>query len=165
MTKNITVKGLEPATSCEKNCQQEPWETGSLICAQFMLQWFWFPEFCKFLFHLGKTPLFSSIDFGRTQWIDLNIQFLKGLPAPNRDDVISSHTSCFHSHKSLKFISLLLNSKYLFLSACLDCTCDILFANHLIDKNIETWIIWFQSIACWALKSLPNPFCVYCHSW
>ena len=65
----ITVKELEPATSSvrDQHATSVParhmWETGSLNCAQFMLQWFIrFPEFAEFgefLFHLGKTPLFS----------------------------------------------------------------------------------------------------------
>ena len=66
----ITVKELEPATSWvrDQHATSVParhmWETGSLNCAQFMLQWLIrFPEFAEFgefLFHLGKTPLFQS---------------------------------------------------------------------------------------------------------
>ena len=56
-----------PATSCVRD--QDPttvlarhmWETGSLIWAKFMLQWFIsfpaFTKFSEFLFHLGKTPM------------------------------------------------------------------------------------------------------------
>ena len=51
----ITVKGLEPATSCARsqNATTVParhmWETGSLNWPQFMLQWFIrFPEFAEF---------------------------------------------------------------------------------------------------------------------
>ena len=51
----ITVKGLEPATSCVRDQDattvpgRHMWETGSSNWSQFMLQWFIsFPEFTEF---------------------------------------------------------------------------------------------------------------------
>ena len=68
----ITLKGLEPATSCvrDQDATTAParhmCETGSLNWPQFKLQWFIrfpeFAEFSEFLFHLGKTPLSTICD-------------------------------------------------------------------------------------------------------
>ena len=60
----ITVKGLEPATSCvrDQDATTAParhmWEIGSLNWAQFMIQWFIsFPEFAEFTeFNESSAP-------------------------------------------------------------------------------------------------------------
>ena len=60
------VQTCHPATSCvrDQNATTVParhmWEARSLNWAKFMLKWFIrFAEFSEFLFHLGKTQLFS----------------------------------------------------------------------------------------------------------
>ena len=56
-----------PGTSCVRHQHattapaRHMWETGSLNWAQFMVQCFIsIPEFCEFLLHLGKTPIFCK---------------------------------------------------------------------------------------------------------
>ena len=61
----ITVKGLEPATSCVRDLDatigpaRHMWETGSWNSVQFMLQWFiTFLEFAEFTeFNESSAPL------------------------------------------------------------------------------------------------------------